>query len=337
MPKRIPLPDELNPKGFSAKDLEHLGIHRNRLRAKDIKKSLIGLIYQSAEEKRAVEKGADDNDSALELARALARSFPNMWVSHVSAARLFGLYLPDSLKKDEQLHVSVPMNSGRIRRQGVVGHRSRNHEFITEVRGVRVSMPHRAVLEMSRELDEESLIILGDQLVRNPYERYEKRTEPYIPLARWLALASSQKTPGKQALKRSLEFVRVGSDSPKETLLRLALVDYGLPEPELQVRAEPTDRRSPTADMGYKQFRIAVHYDGSTHYHADSYAKDQRRDSTFEKLSWRNIKCSNDDARRDFAHVHIEVTQAFYFQSRRFGIPLPPEVRVLGERYGFAS
>lgn len=248
-------------------------------------------------------------------------------MSHHSAARLHGLYLPSRLLKDERLHVSLPMKSGRIRRAGVAGHRSRHQKRIITFQGVRVSSPVRTVLEMTPYLNEDELVILGDQLVRIPRARFERRTEPFISLEAWSLLASSQKFIKKAALLTSIAQVRVGSDSPWETRLRLAIVRAGLPEPELQVMADPDNPYSPSADSGYRPFRIAVHYDGATHYDPDTCARDQRRDGTFESLSWRNIKCSANDARNGFREVIPQIISAFYFQATRLGLRVPADVR----------
>lgn len=327
MPKRTPLPPELNVSGFSAKDLESLGLPRGRIRARDIAKSPVSLIY--------TETGQDWN--AVESVRVLSRTFPDVWMSHHSAARLHQLFLPSRLLRDETLHVTLPMKAGRIRRKGVVGHRSRHQKMIVQFRGVRVSSPVRTVLELAPYLGEDELVILGDQLVRIPRARFDRRTDPFISLEAWSKLAGSQKFVKKAALLKSIEQVRVGSDSPWETRLRLAIVRAGLPEPELQVMADPDDPYSPTADMGYRPFRIAVHYDGATHYDADTYARDQRRVGTFESLSWRNIKCSAIDARNGFRDVIPEIIRAFYFQADRLGRPVPLEIRKSAEKQGLAA
>ena len=48
-------------------------------------------------------------------------------------------------------------------------------------------------------------------------------------------------------------------------MLRLAMVDAGLPEPNLQLTLRSGDPLSPSADLGYRAQRLAIQYDGGHH------------------------------------------------------------------------
>lgn len=107
---------------------------------------------------------------------------------------------------------------------------------VDRIAGVRVTSRVRTVLDLAPSVPEAWLVVLADHLVRRPRERYEQRTEPYATLnelsdgAR--AMGSRR---GAATMRRALERARVGSDSPQETALRLALVGAGIPEPVLNV------------------------------------------------------------------------------------------------------
>lgn len=319
MPQRAPLPSEINRRGFASKELDTFGLHRGRIAALDIKKSPVNLIYLST----------DEENSEIDVARALMKSFPDMWLSHTTAARLQGLFIPERLRKDHRLHVTVPFGASPVRRRGVAGYRSRNQDRLTFVDGVRISSHVRSVLEISSLLTVQELVILGDQLVRIPRPGFENRTGAHISLDDWGALTMSAKLPKKENLLRSLAHVRVGADSPPETLLRLRLVESGYPEPELQIPAIPENKYSPTADMGYQKFRIALHYDGAVHYSASSFAKDQNRDHAFDSRGWKNIRCSAADAKAGFLPVLPRLFDAFMSQAQRLDMPLPPQIQAM--------
>ena len=84
---------------------------------------------------------------------------------------------------------------------------------------------------------------------------------------------------------------------------RLALVAEGLPEPELQVKLDPSDRRSPAADLGYRRYRIAVQYDGATHLTREQQSRDNRRDEAFLSAGWAYFKVNADDLAEGFESV----------------------------------
>lgn len=59
-----------------------------------------------------------------------------------------------------------------------------------------------------------------------------------------------------------------GADSPKETQLRLALVEAGLPDPGLQIIVVDPGfhpKHPASADLGCRRQLIAIHYDGKHH------------------------------------------------------------------------
>ncbi|WP_422933565.1 endonuclease domain-containing protein [Sinomonas sp. P47F7] len=97
--------------------------------------------------------------------------------------------------------------------------------------------------------------------------------------------------------------MRVGSDSVPETLLRLALVYAGLPEPELQISLSPGNPYSPSGDMGYRELKIVVQYEGSCHDTEAQRLADARRDRSFREAGWIVIHVRLDDLREDFRGV----------------------------------
>lgn len=250
-----------------------------------------------------------------ERAEALARALPNTWLSHSTAARVYRVPLPRRLLEDEQIHLSQPRGSDqRIRRSGVVGHRTlAGEDDLWSWAGVRVTSPARTWGEVAHSSSIADLVCFGDQLVRVPYARYEQRTDAYTTPAELEAvLTRAGRVRGKTKAREALRLVRVGADSVQETLLRLACVEKGLSEPELQVRLHPDDERSPASDMGYRRFRIAIQYDGVTHFTPDQARKDQRRDNRFTAEGWALLRFNADDAREGFQSAVGQIRQALH-------------------------
>ena len=79
-----------------------------------------------------------------------------------------------------------------------------------------------------------------------------------------------------------------GAQSPKETWLRLLLIDGGLPAPKTQIMVHNGDFY-PLAylDLGWEEFMVAVEYDGD-HHRIDrrQYVKDIGRLKMLENRGW---------------------------------------------------
>lgn len=101
---------------------------------------------------------------------------------------------------------------------------------------------------------------------------------------------------GLKALRRTLRLVDAGSESPYETLTRLMLVNAGLPPPETQIRvADEYGQVVARLDMGYREQRVGVEYDGVQHW---TDPRQRRRDierlADLEALGWIVLRVSSD-------------------------------------------
>lgn len=68
-------------------------------------------------------------------------------------------------------------------------------------------------------------------------------------------------------LRRVLDLVDGGAESPQETRTRLVLVEAGLPKPQTQIRVRDAfGEVFARVDMGYEAFKVAVEYDGEQHW-----------------------------------------------------------------------
>lgn len=73
-------------------------------------------------------------------------------------------------------------------------------------------------------------------------------------------------TRGLRQLERALELFDPGAQSPKETWLRLLLMDEGFPRPQTQIPVlGPDGRPKYFLDIGWEDLMLAVEYDGAQH------------------------------------------------------------------------
>ena len=91
---------------------------------------------------------------------------------------------------------------------------------------------------------------------------------------------------GLRNLETALELVDPGAQSPRETYVRLLLIDGGLPRPQTQI-AVLTEDGTYYLDMGWPDYMVAVEYDGE-HHRSDllQYRKDIRRLETLQRMGW---------------------------------------------------
>lgn len=135
-----------------------------------------------------------------------------------------------------------------------------------------VLLPLPALVAARLDLDLVSLVVAGDWLIRAGRATLgEVQT----------ALADAEGRNCRRA-RRAAELVREGSESPRETRLRLLMVLAGLPEPECNI--ELGDERGFIArvDLYLRTWRVAGEYEGDQHRtDPDTYARDLRR---YERL-----------------------------------------------------
>lgn len=301
MQKQDSLPLPLAAAPFTFSSAMSSGVPLSRLRRKDVINVGRGLYRPT---------GWDfDLEGA---ARALSAASPGAWISHVTAARLRCQVLPPWLADSSELHLSKPRSLPSVRRKGVFGHTVLAREDEIElVDGIRLSTRSRTWLDVARILPLHDLVSMGDQLIRIPRADFEGRAQPYDTIAGLRALVARH--PNLQGIVRAreaLDLMRVGADSAPESLLRLAIADAGLPEPELQVPLRAGDARSPSADLGYRHRRLAIQYDGEYHLGDAQILSDRRRDKAFESAGWTVLIFDRDDLADEFQRAVQGVKRA---------------------------
>lgn len=241
----------------------------------------------------------------LLLAQAAAvhavRAAPH-WFSHATAAVLWGCDVapvPDTV--DVTTLVSTQVKGAR--EQGVRRHWTTRAERLADVRrdlALPVSSLERTVVDCASSLRRGPALVIADSALRMGADR--------DLIAQMLVVGAGDR--GIRRARETLALADGRSDSAGETLLRLAVLDGGLPEPEPQL-AVATRLGWRWADLGWRDEQVAVEFDGRTKYGADAdavaraFADERRRQSAMEDEGWQVIRFTWDD----LAHPDTIVTR----------------------------
>ncbi|MFC9559650.1 hypothetical protein [Agromyces sp. NPDC056965] len=228
---------------------------------------------------------ASEPRSLLSMCRAYAaRMRPSEVFSHGTAAELHGLPIPHRLRG--QVHVAAISPAGLPRAAGVHGHLVLAGDVsVTRRFGLSVVDPVDAWCQLADSLTERELVVIGDALLR-------RRRPLATPEGLQAAVRRRAGRRGRRKLIGALARIRPRTDSPAETELRLDLVDFGLPEPEVNVEITDADGRLiAIADLAYPAYRVAAEYDGEQHRtDRDQYARDVDRLDDVAHEGWRLVR-----------------------------------------------
>lgn len=244
--RRSPLVELADPLSFH--DAVAQGLGRRRLASPAVEHPFWGVVRE-----RPLESS---DDAFLDTCRAFAARMPDhQFFSHGTALRLIGA--PTPWGASGEIHVAAHRPAREPRTRGVVGHRLQVRDSAAlSVQGMRVEHPVRAWRQVGSRWNALALTQVGDFLVggRRPLASVEELRHELDVMG------------GTPALRAALVQVRVGSESPRETELRLILAGAGLPEPELNVSIYGVrDEFVARLDLFYRRYRVAVEYDGLQH------------------------------------------------------------------------
>ncbi len=219
--------------------------------------------------------------TALSRARAA-------WLWSAGAATLTGLSAAAVLGT-KWLDADSPAELSRLDRHcppGIVAHSYRlEASEVCFVSGLRITTPERTAFDIGRMLPPSRAIPILDALAN----------ATNFKLADVWALSDGKAcTRGVRRVQATIQLVDGGAESPQESRLRLLLIGAGLPAPETQIEfldeyGVPRIR----VDMGWRQWRVAVEYDGVQHW-SNRYQRswDIDRIATLEAMGWVVIRVS---------------------------------------------
>jgi len=148
---------------------------------------------------------------------------------------------------------------------------------------------------------------------RGPRVRALERLDSLARATRFAAhdvlavLDAHPKVKGRRRVAEMLALMDPGAQSPKETWLRLLLMDAGFPRPVTQIPLlDETGYPLYFLDMGWPEFMVAAEYDGQQHRTDDQqYRSDVLRSEYVASLGWRRVRVLSGH-RRDGIIARVE-------------------------------
>lgn len=197
--------------------------------------------------------------SLLDRARLFTGLVPGSTACHRTAARIWGLNALSESEDEWPVELAVPRPAHV---PGCTVHRATLPPAdVTEHRSVRVTTPERTAFDCAQHLPRHDGVAIVDQFLRRGVDHD----------------ALMRRATGFRQLWESLAMADKGAASPRETWLRVILVEGGLPRPATQIRVDLLGDRLAYLDLGWPAFSLGVEYDGHEHHTSPA---DRHRDVT---------------------------------------------------------
>jgi hypothetical protein len=263
-----------------------VGVGSSRLRGGDLEAPFWGV---------RAPKGST-SDLSSRAAAFFSRSGELAVLSHISAAKLWGIPLPGRHERDDRLHVSVPPDRRAPKGQGVAGHHVSLHPLdVVANLGIRSTSQARTLCDLAGLMAEEDLLAAADYLLwwRRPEDERMSRAE---------LIQAIERHPTSRGMARLRSVAPLASDradSAPESRIRYRIFKAGLPPPSVNI--ELFDSRGvflAMPDLSYPQFTIAIDYEGDHHRtDKDQWEKDINRVPRLQDAGWHHTRVSRSDLR----------------------------------------
>jgi very-short-patch-repair endonuclease len=171
------------------------------------------------------------------------------------------------------------------------------HDLVLEgevmtVAGLPVTTPERTAFDLARRGAVWQAVARLDAHVRATEYKDGDVSDMWRrhPHARWI-----------RRVDRVLELVDAGAESPKESWLRMVLVEGGYPRPQTQIPVPgPYGEPLYYLDMGWPELMVAIEYDGDHHRtDPDRYRRDIKRSEYIHRIGWNRLRVVAGDHRNE--------------------------------------
>jgi hypothetical protein len=204
-------------------------------------------------------------------------------IAGAAAAALHGAKWIDDNVPVELIHVNPHPPQGVLTRRDIL-----LPDEVQTLAGRAVTTPERTAFDIGRRAPPRTAVAQLDALARATGFKIDEVLD---------VAGCHRGARGLRQLETVLEVVDPGAQSPRESYLRLLLIEAGLPRPLTQIPVLGTDGL-PIAylDMGWPDLMVGVEYDGD-HHRVDrhQYLKDIRRLELLERLGWLIIRVVAED------------------------------------------
>lgn len=232
-------------------------------------------------------------NEVTELTHALRARAAWLWsgrrgtIAGFSAAALHGSEWVDAARPVDIIHDNRHPLAGLQ----IWGDRLETDEF-EWVDGVAVTTPARTALDLACWYPLMTAVAAADALAR--------ATDVKVADVE-LLVGRCPRRRGIVQARKAIALFDSGAQSPKETWLRLILMQAGLPRPQTQIRVvDEFGSRFAFLDMGWEVVKVAVEYDGDQHRSDRSqYSWDIRRLERLQRRGWTVVRVIASDRPAD--------------------------------------
>lgn len=184
------------------------------------------------------------------------------------------------------IDLAVASKGGVIRLPFVNTHRHQNTRYAVKA-GIKFHDLTGILTVIASQESVTSLVCILDALM-GPWLRSAELTRETLDNL----VTSVPRVEGRARLVKASELARPGVASPRETHLRLALVNAGLPEPTVAHPIYiPKFGRYVHPDLAYEFAKLALEYEGDQHFSlTDNVQRDIERYYELQRLGWTVIR-----------------------------------------------
>ena len=159
--------------------------------------------------------------------------------------------------------------------------------------GMTLSTPARTALDLARHLPRTQAVAHLDALAAA------------TALDPQQVLALAERYPGARGVRMArnrIPLLDPGAQSPRESWLRLLVIDAGFPTPQTQICVRH-DGFTAFIDMGWEDLKIGLEYDGDLHLSdRHRFVRDIGRHETLSQLGWLIIRVVKEHSRAFILH-----------------------------------
>ncbi len=267
-----PLPDSLVDRPFRVDEAALVPISRGRTRRGDLASPLWGV------------RSPPTTSFWPALRAAGCVIAPDEAFSHLTAARMMGLPLPQPWGPEEPWHITGENDFPRLRRRHVVAHRSVDQRGVVIVDGLRCTDPLTTWADLAGTLGLDDLVVMGDAIVEFCQGISTGDLRQVVR-----ARAGHR---GVVRMREAGDLVRVGSRSPMESKTRLMFLRGGLPEPELNAPVvDAAGEWLAFGDFVWREQRVVAEFDGDFHRtDRRQWQRDVGRRESVQEAGWTYVQ-----------------------------------------------
>ncbi len=290
------IPADLTCGPFTTATAAGLGVSRKVLRGSRFVRLFPG-VHAAAD--------VELSGAALVKAAQLAVG-PNAAASHESGLLVWGV----DIGTRGSVHLTTHRRSPTVV-AGITMHRCLVLGGVSDIGGCRVLCPERCLVDAATRRTVTDLVVAGDWLIRLGHMTYDSFFD-FVHTFHFDGIVKS---------RRVAEHLVSGSESPRESLVRMMLVLAGLPAPACNVSYGDESQIFARLDMSYVEWKVAVEYDGRQHgLDLAQRERDIQRREAMERLGWVFVVVTAAQLAKPRAVVH-RVHQAL--RARGYDGPAP--------------